>query len=65
MPIKTMMPAAALDKFHSLLMEDDDFSEAMHRVALQVAQYYAGPGAKLDDQDYQFAMELVCRVGVS
>ena len=59
------VPFASIDKFHSMLMDDDEFNEAVMRVALRVAQYYAGPGAKLTDEDYQFAYELCSKVGVS
>ena len=59
------IPHAALDRFHSLLMEDDEFNEAMMRVALEVVQYYAGPDQVLDDEDYDMAMDLVTRVSVA
>ena len=59
------IPHAAIDRFHSLLMDDDLFNEAMMRCAIEVAQYYAGPGAKLDDEDYQLAQDLCCRVSVA
>ena len=60
-----MVPNAALDKFHSLLVDDDQFNEAVMKVALEVAQYYAGPGATLDDDDYKLAMDLCNKVSVS
>tara|TARA_B100001063_G_scaffold236758_1_gene256898 strand:+ start:326 stop:508 length:183 start_codon:yes stop_codon:yes gene_type:complete len=60
-----MVPFRALDKFHSLLVDDDQFNEAMMRVALEVAQYYAGPGEALGDEDYQLAMDLCTRVSVN
>ena len=60
-----MVPNAAIDKFHSLLMDDDEFNEAMMRVALQVASYYAGPGEPLTDEDMALAMELCTRVSVA
>ena len=59
-----MIPNAAIDKFHSLLMDDDQFNEAMMRVALQVAQSYH-PGEALDDNDYELAMDLCTRVSVA
>ena len=59
------VPNAAIDKFHSILMEDDQFGEACMRVALEVAQYYAGPGATLTEEDYNLAMELCSRVSVA
>ena len=60
-----MIPNAAIDKFHSLLMDDDEFNEAMMRVALQVAQSYHGPGEEMDEESYQLAMQLCCRVSVA
>ena len=60
-----MVPNAAIDKFHSLLMDDDQFNEAVMKVALEVAQYYAGPGVALTDDDIQFAMDLCTTVSVS
>lgn len=60
-----MIPNSAIDKFHSLLMDDDQFNEAMMRVALQVAQSYNAPGQPLDDQDLQLAMDLCTRVSVA
>ena len=59
------VPHSAIDKFHSLLMDDDQFNEAMMRVALDVARYYAGPGATLTEEDYDLAMDLCTRVSVS
>jgi len=46
-------------------MDDDEFNEAMMRVALKVAQSYAGPGVALSEEDYQLAMDLCSRVSVS
>ena len=60
-----MIPNAAIDKFHSLLMDDDQFNEACMRVALQVAQSYNAPGQPLDEQDMKLAMDLCCRVSVA
>ena len=60
-----MIPHSAIDKFHSQLMDDDQFNEAMMRVALQVAQSYLGPGEDLDEDLYDLAMTLCCRVSVS
>jgi len=59
------VPHSAIDKFHSLLMDNDSFNEAMMSVALEVAQYYAGPGVALTDEDYKLAMDLCTRVSVS
>ena len=56
---------SVLDKFHEELMDDDQFNEAAMRVALRVAQYYAGPGAKLTEEDYELAMDLCTRLSVS
>ena len=60
-----MIPHAAIDKFHSILMDDDQFNEAMMRVALQVAESYLGPGEDLDEEGMQLAMDLCCRVSVA
>ena len=60
-----MVPFRALDKFHSILMDDDNFNESMMRCALEVAQYYAGPGAPLTEEDYALAQDLCSRVSVS
>ena len=57
-------PAHAIDSFHSLLMDDDQFNEAMMRVALQVAESTLGSHADEEDH-YDLAMELCCRVSVS
>ena len=60
-----MVSHSVIDKFHSLLMDDDMFNESMMRVALEVAQSYAGPGNKLEEEDIQLAMDLCSRVCVS
>ena len=59
-----MVPFSVIDKFHSYLMDDDEFNEAMMRVALQVAQSYS-PGEPLTEEDYELAMDLCTRVSVS
>ena len=62
------VPASALDSFHSLLMDDDQFNEAMMRVALQVAESaLTAPGmGTYEEQDlYDLAMELCTRVSVA
>ena len=60
----TKIPFSAIDSFHSLLMDDDQFNEAMMRVALQVAEDNTPAGA--DEEDvYDIAMELCTRVSVS
>ena len=57
----TSVPNSVLDSFHSLLMDDDQFNEAMMRVALQVAE-----GHTADEEDqYELAMDLCCRVSVA
>ena len=63
MPTQTAVPFSVLDTFHSLLMDDDQFNEAMMRVALQTAHLY-NPGEALDEQDYDLAMELCTRISV-
>ena len=62
------VPASALDSFHSLLMDDDQFNEACMRVALQVAEsYLQRPGGGVYDQDdlYDLAMDLCVKVSVA
>ena len=59
------VPASALDKFHSLLMDDDNFNEAMMRCAMEVAAYYQGDDQPLDDQSMDLAMELCTHVSVA
>ena len=59
-----MIPHAAIDKFHSLLMDDDQFNEAMMRCALEVAAYYQGDGEAPDEESLQLAMDLCTRVSV-
>ena len=60
-----MIPNAAIDRFHSILMEDDQFQEAMMRVALEVAGYYQGGTDPYDEDTMALAMDLVTRVSVS
>ena len=60
-----MVPNAAIDKFHSMLMDDDEFNEAMMRVALKVAHYYQPGGEPYDEETMALAMELVTRVSVA
>ena len=62
---RKMIPNHAIDSFHSLLMDDDQFNEAMMRVALQVAESYLAPGETLDEDGYDLAMELCCRISVA
>ena len=62
---KKMIPFHAIDSFHSKLMDDDQFNEAMMRVALEVVQSYYGPGEALDDDAYDMANELCCRISVA
>ena len=61
------VPASAIDSFHSLLMDDDQFNEAMMRVALDVAQTYCDNApCETDEEDvYDLAMQLCCRVSVA
>ena len=67
------VPASAIDSFHSLLMDDDQFNEAMMRGALQVAEDQL-EAARLNDPQsgaydeedlYDLAMQLCCRVSVA
>ena len=55
------VPFSVMDKFHSLLCDDDQFNEAVMRVALETVSYYAG-GEALTDKDYELAYELCSRV---
>ena len=61
------VPASAIDSFHSLLMDDDQFNEAMMRVALDVARdQLEATRLSYDEEDiYELAMQLVCRVSVA
>ena len=58
---------SAIDSFHSLLMDDDQFNEAMMRVALQVAEDICeNAPIETDEEDaYDLAMKLCCRVSVA
>ena len=62
---RRMIPNHAIDSFHSKLMDDDQFNEAMMRVALEVAGQYLAPGEELDEEGYELAMQLCCRVSVA
>jgi|DEB0MinimDraft_10_1074344.scaffolds.fasta_scaffold697722_1 hypothetical protein len=55
------VPHHVVDQLHSLLMDDDQFQEALMRVALEVA---AGVTDNTEDQ-MDLAMELTTRVSVS
>jgi hypothetical protein len=55
------VPHHVVDQLHSLLMDDDQFQEALMRVALEVA---AGVTDNTEDQ-MNLAMELTTRVSVS
>ena len=56
-----MTPNHVIDQFHSMLLDDDEFNEALQRVALEVASTHVD-----DEEDrYDLAMELVTRVSVS
>ena len=59
-----MLPHSALDKFHSLLIDDDAFNDAVMKVALEVVSYYYG-GEPLDDDALRMAGQLADRVSVS
>ena len=61
------VPASAIDSFHSILMDDDQFNEAMMRVALEVAQRCCDDApCETDEEDvYDLAMQLCCRVSVA
>ena len=65
MTTKTRVPASVVDRFHSYLMEDDGFNEAMMRVAMDVARYYQGGTEPLDEDSMDLAMELCTRVSVA
>ena len=56
-----------VDTFHSYLMDDDQFNEAMMRVALQVAEQYCKEAPCVTDEEdvYELAMELCTRVSVA
>ena len=59
--------ASLVDSFHSLLMDDEEFNEALQRVALEVAEASLAeqPFEHDEDDAYDLAMELVCRVSVA
>ena len=65
--------ASMIDSFHSLLMDDDQFNEAMQRVALKVAEDHLEAlrlndpqsGAYDEETLYDLAMALCCRVTVA
>jgi hypothetical protein len=59
--------AAMVDSFHSLLMADDEFMEAVQRVALELAESSLAEQPCEHDEDdvYDLAMELVCRTSVA
>ena len=63
--------ASLVDSFHSLLMDDDVFMEAVQRVALEVAEDGLRSGRHdvghepTEEDAYDLAMELVCRVSVA
>ena len=61
------VPASSLDSFHSLLMEDEQFQEALQRVSFEVAEKaLSDMSCEYDEEDiYDLAMELCCRVSVS
>ena len=50
----TTVPYSTVDTFHSYLMDDDQFNEAMMRVALKVAEEQDLKGEDV----YDLAMEL-------
>ena len=60
----TTVPHSTIDTFHSLLMDDDRFNEAVMRVALQVAASYNAPGQPMTEEDYELANQLCCLISV-
>ncbi len=71
MTVALRVPHSVVDSFHSYLMDDDNFNEAMMRVALQVAEDHVGklrqqdPGGYDEEDLYDLAMELCTRVSVA
>ena len=61
MTTATRVPASVVDSFHSYLMDDDQFNEAMMRVAIQVAEQQGLTGEDV----YDLANELCCRISVA
>jgi len=55
------IPYHVIDSLHSILMDDDQFQEALMRVALEVS---SGVTDNLEEQ-MELAMELCTRVSVS
>ncbi len=60
----TTVPYAVVDRFHSILMDDDNFKEAVMRAAEETVRYYAG-GEALTEADYELAQDLFTRVSVA
>ena len=60
-----MVPNSVIEKFQSLLLDDDQFNEAVMRVALEVAQSYLAPGDTLDEEGYSLAYDLAGKVGLN
>lgn len=60
-------PHHVVDSFHSHLMDDDNFNEAMMSVALQVAEEFCRQQpCETDDEDvYELAMDLCTRVSIA
>ena len=48
-----------------MLMDDEQFNDALSRVAMQVVKSYYAPGETLDDDAYDMAMELCTHVTLS
>ena len=61
------VPHSLIDQFHSALLGDDTFTEALQNVAWQVAQEHCdSQPCETDEEDvYELAMELVMKVAVA
>ena len=68
-----MIPHSVIDSFHSILMDDDEFNEAVMRVAVDLSKDRLEAlrlndpqsGAYSWDDVIDLANELCCRISVS
>ncbi len=60
-----MIAHSIIDQFHSMLMDDDEFNEAVQRIALEVAEEALASGRHDEEDAYELAMELCIRLSVA
>ena len=67
MPTKPRIVNHVVDSFHSYLMDDDQFNEAMMSVALRTAREYCdeAPCETTEEDVLELAMELCTRISVN